>query len=730
MYMIDVQFSSAVNKMNQEKLQVNYEDEVDAFRRAFVPYTGKKKVLYGTGRKTAVLNGSFDKLGIIGLTDRDVNDSGKEKYGIPLLTRAETESQADMLVINTVKGYWTTIYNRIRDWNIPIYFADGSPAEIKKNADMNDPYWSLDAEMLAAKIKEHDIILFDIFDTLLARKVYFPGDVFELINTDLLGIQIEDRSVFSEARKKAESLLDNPNLEAIYRKLSDNRALEFENAHLAEQIEKDTDEKLLVPRTEMVRVCNAAMQEHDVYFVSDMYYGSDILLEMLHSINIPAKKEQIIVSCEHGESKKQGGLWKLIKERFGKKIDTKRILHIGDDELADEIIPIRYNIDTFRIKSCREIAEKSSLKIQYVDINDTATSVIMGFLVSRLFNDPFCLKATKGTVSFSCPTDTGFYLLGGPAYSFSKWLCSACKEDRIKRLCFVGRDGYLLKPQFDHYLSLIENKSISTSYFESSRILLWNVSIRSESDIATALRAIPFSGTYRDLFKTRLNIEIDDDAADMEYKEESPELDEIIAKNADRIIRNAFEQRLRYTAYLQKVLYGDGVAIVDISYYGSIQFYINRLLGKNLPGYYMTACMKNSNPYFSKQPMKGCFGNDRSYGDTSNFLKRSTFMESFYTSPYGSIRGIGSDGIPLRLPVMRNQKNFAIRQEMQEGIFRCMDELHTLEEDFEIDLSSPSRWNSVFEMFMDGGFEPSEREKQCFWREDLPSTSQEFKVWE
>ncbi len=705
-----------------------YDDEIESFERTFSLFKTRKKVLYGTGRKTAVLKDAFNRLNIIGLTDRNVYNSGGEKYGLPLLTRDTVESAADMLVINTAKGYWTTIYNRIKDWNIPIFFLDGTQAKANKSVDTSDPYWNLDSEKLLAEIDRHGTIFFDIFDTLLARKVYFPGDVFELLDVDAIGVKRGSKKRFVEARKKAGASQDEPSLTRIYEKLVESNVLTSQDVAKAELLEKETDRRLLIPRLEMVRICNVAMQSHKVYFVSDMYYTSEYLLTLLNAIGIPARKEQIVVSCEYGKSKRRGGLWKLVRERFI--CEDRPSLHIGDDELADGIIPTQEGIDTFLIKSCRELAEKSSLKTEHVNIDGIDSSIVMGFLTSRLFNNPFRLSTHRGIVCFSTPEETGFYLLGGIAYSFAKWLHKACKKDGVRKLCFVGRDGFLLKPEFERYLALVSDESISTSYFDASRILLWNINIKSESDITNALRAMPFSGTYRKLFKTRLNIEITGKNAELEYVDDSQELDRFIQQYKEQILRNSSEQRRRYIKYLENVFSTEDAAIVDISYYGSIQFYIGKLLGKEIPGYYMTACMKESNPYFHKQYMRGCFGNDAKQGDTSNVLKRSTFIESFYTSPFGCACSIDENGTVNRLPEMKNQKCFSIREKMQDGILQCMDELHGLENTLGIDLSFPTLWNSVFEMFMDSGFEPSERDKLSFYREDVASTTTEYQIWE
>ena len=115
----------------------------DEFDKAFHKYKEKKMVLYGIGLRTAmvmpVIKGKYN---VIGLMDKEKENIGQLYYGLPILSIEDVENSAEMVIINTAESYWGTIYNRICEMNIPIYFANGRKAEksIKQNKDLD--YWN------------------------------------------------------------------------------------------------------------------------------------------------------------------------------------------------------------------------------------------------------------------------------------------------------------------------------------------------------------------------------------------------------------------------------------------------------------------------------------------------------------------------------------------------------------------------------------------------------------
>lgn len=700
-----------------------YKDEIEAFKIAFFN-DNRKKILYGTGRKTAVLQESFDELNVVGLSDRDPKEVGQYKYGRRILDRFDAERLADIVIINTAKQYWYTIYQRIKDWKLPIYYNDGTRATDFIKAQEDDEYWKQTIEKIKQNILEYDVVSFDLFDTLICRRVCYATDIFSLleIRTGIKGL--------ATARKNAEMELDNPTLTDIYDYMFEGNIIKASEIGDIIKSEMQIDRTLMMPRNEMIELCGEILSKKDVWIISDMYYPASFLLEILSSYGLTIEKNRMIVSCEKKGSKKDGDLWRYYREEI---VKNKKAIHIGDNIVADGERPKTVGVDSILVRNPCELADRSSLK--NADINNTTIeeSLSLGFVYSGLFNNPFILTQTRGRVTFFDEIQAGYYLLGGVIWAFNNWLYKKILTNGIKTLFFIGRDGYLLKREFDEFLvgkDIEDDTVFQTFYVECSRVFLWLIDIRNKADIFNAINEIPFQGNYRELFKGRFGIEIDDDIGEETYDSGSEIINVLVNKYEESILKRAIIQRDRYKKYINSFDAGKGrKAVVDIGYYGSIQYHMKNIIGEELDGFYMTANQKSTNHYCALQRMQGCFGNTDECSE-SNIYKRSIFMEAFYTAPNGMFIGINENGKPVYEKKLSNQRHFDVRYDMDKGIRKCGIELSCLQRDLMISFDDPQIWNRIFEMFMDEGFIPSKEMVSSFYRDDVASTTKEFPIWE
>lgn len=168
-------------------LNIYFEKLLQMFTNAFENYADKKIVLYGIGAFSATVIDRLTKFHIVGLMDRDPENIGKVLYGVPILSKEQAERDADLIIINMEASYWQTIYKRIQDIKGDVYYRNGQKAYLDNTlkCDANLEYWRSGKEELLQKINEYSTISFDIFDTLLTRKVYLPADVFSLVELRL-----------------------------------------------------------------------------------------------------------------------------------------------------------------------------------------------------------------------------------------------------------------------------------------------------------------------------------------------------------------------------------------------------------------------------------------------------------------------------------------------------------------------------------------------------------------
>jgi len=709
-----------------------FDYEIENFISSFSKYRDKKIVLYGTGRMTAALLNGIKDFRIIGLCDRDKDLIGKTIYGLRVLGREEVEKQADLVVINTSASYWATIYQRIKDWNIPVYFLDGKLAEERLDEETDELYWNKSYKQLKRLIREYDIISFDIFDTLVMRKVMLNMDVFRLIEAGI-DREEQEKTGFMSVRKIASALLETPTLDEIYEKMSKLTGNSLEKMEKWKRAELDTEKKLLTVREDMARLCRETMREKKVYFISDMYYSGSVLQQILTEVcGIPACKEQIIVSCEQKKTKQEGSLWEYYKNNV---VCGRKALHIGDNEEADIKMAERYGIDAYHVMSSSQMLQKSSIKTVVPAIESLYSSMAMGLISAKIFNSPFALNGTKGKIKFSEEREAGYVLLGSLMYSFMVWLAEEVRKRKFTKLVFFAREGYLLIPIYNCLKELLEDGNLPEAvYLEISRRAVWNASISDEEDIYE-IAVFPYVGSLQMFLEERFGVSVEGKELSEIYVNEiagdAETIKKLLRPYKGEILGRSRIEKAAYQAYFDSLELGGEYAVVDSQFYGSTQYYLGKMLNKKLTGYYLCACTETDNRYLYGNEMYGCFqgGAEINPKDT-NVHKQAQFLEAFFTSPNGMLAYIEADGNKKYAREMSNQKHFGVRWVMAEGIQEFIREMFSLQQELQIE-ERDDEWSDIlFGCLINQGFMPSEKMKKSFYFDNAVTSGREMPIWE
>lgn len=240
---------------------------------------------------------------------------------------------------------------------------------------------------LVAEIEKHDIISFDIFDTLVMRRVYCNKDVFRLMALQLDPVWGID---FFSVRTEAEQVLTRetyPYIEEIYNYISGKcPCLKGKEAELiALEIQLETD--LILPRQDVVELFHLARKlQKRVYIVSDMYMHHDTLAAILEKNGIVGY-DKLLVSSEYNSSKPQQLFAHYLKE-----IPKGTCLHIGDSWACDIIPSEKLGIESFRLKMSTEIYEYEENTIPPQDLQ--ARTRVAEY-VAKHYNSPFFAESRK-----------------------------------------------------------------------------------------------------------------------------------------------------------------------------------------------------------------------------------------------------------------------------------------------------------------------------------------------
>ena len=349
-------------------------------------FANKKKnmAIYGIGKWTKLILDTYGSGNIIALLDE--THIGESVYGKPVMSmEAALAKEVDIIVIVARSSSIKNIYRRIRGIckanKVDVYDIHGNSLDgDTQNEKIREKYRAINKSSLREKIALAEVVCFDIFDTLLTRRVLYPDDVFALL------AQRNGIENFISLRKKAEARLSReggvPNIYDIYQQLGP--------ATVKQEIEMETE--IMLSRKAMVDMLDYARdQMKTVYLVSDMYLPKQVIKALLDNLGIDMDISKILVSCDCGVSK-SNGLFDILRDRVG----DKKILHIGDNYEADILAAKRHGIDdTFAIESGLSMLEDSRAE-NILDYDKTlANRLVIGEFVAMQFNDPFAFLAVS-----------------------------------------------------------------------------------------------------------------------------------------------------------------------------------------------------------------------------------------------------------------------------------------------------------------------------------------------
>lgn len=616
---------------------------IDLFNKNFSKYKGKRIVLYGISKSTKIILENCKGYNFVGLLDgyqTDGNIYGKNIISIDEISKLKVDAIIIVARISSAK----IIYRRINSFclknNINLYDMNGTNFENESKFIIdNNEYFNVSEIHLKDEIDSHQIISFDIFDTLIMRKVLYPSDIFELVQQNI-SRNIKYKFDFVKNRVLAEKQLlenGNPTYDMIYDKLQSNMGISNEEKNFLKNLEFEIEKKYIVQRKKTVEIFQYAISKgKEVYLVSDMYFEKIRLEEILINNDIKGYTE-LIVSCEHGTSKTE----KLF-EKLNEYIENKSCLHIGDNTEADFHSARKNNIDAFEIFSAVEMLEISS----YKEILNMAESLnqrcMIGLFIERAFNNPFSLNKTKGVLNVNDVYLFGYLFIAPLISEFMKWLVNEIKNNEFSDILFLARDGFIIEQL---YQKVIEKFSLNdvpkSTYFLTSRIMCTASAIYGETDILEVSK-IAFNGSPELLLKNRFLLD-DGDIKLKEDKEQS--LEEYILEHKNKIIEKAKKLRETYKLYTDQkdIDFTKKIAVFDFYAAGTCQLSLERIFDSKLYGFYFVR-IDDIDKRKKMLDIKSLFKPSTSFNNETFISQGYVFLESIITSENPSLRQIVNDG--------------------------------------------------------------------------------------
>lgn len=643
-----------MNEIHSEKQYIS-----NLFRESFSALKSKKIVLYGLAYGTEIIINECPEFNIIGLMD-GFQKSGS-MYGKPILSEQEAvRLKTDIIIIiaraNSTKIIKKRIEKYCKDNAIQMFdmYGDKLNGE-EEEFNANNPYFTVDYDKLIEELNSHEVVSFDIFDTLLIRKVLYPNDVFRNIEriTRVKGFA-QNRI---EAEREANRRYKTPNIDQIYDiiiELGTNK----ENAISCKSQELEYEGRCLIPRNDMVKAFRHAIDAGKrVYIISDMYLPKNILSEILNNAGIYGYRD-LLVSCEYKKTKASGLLGEVpeIHESW---------LHIGDSLDADIIPAQQLGIDAFRIYSPVDMVDISPYKNILSTYKSENESEIVGIIISKVFNSPFALHQYSGRANINNGHDFGYAFLGPIFSAFVLWLLNRCKDEDIQCLLLTARDGYLLKKLLDILQKDYDSISLPNYlYFYTSRSAAVSATISNEKELKYAAE-IAFSGQPEQLLRERFLLREEK----IKKHIDGESVVDYVFRHKNEIFQRSKELRKNYLKYIDSTeIFGySSIGMIDHVSSGTCQMCLEDLIQRKLSGFYF---IHYNDEYEPKQRLKveGYFDDGFLSGLTSYYSKNYLPVESIIVSNEPTLKCFDENGKPIFMEEKRTNEELQYVEMTQGGI--------------------------------------------------------------
>lgn len=519
-------------------------------------------------------------------------------------------------------------------------------------------FYAQNVEELKGVIDKFEAISFDIWDTLIARTVLQPEDVFSIVENraNEMGIKA---SGFRNYRHEAvfQVACANPNIGEIYSAVQKVMGISDQEKDCLEKLEIQVESDVIVARKDMVKILRyAASLGKKINLISDMYLPGNIMERFLQQIGINGY-DNIFISCDYRRLKSEG-LYSFYKE----KVQAATYLHIGDNADSDGVYAEKWGINTALIKSGYRLLRESAFGEIINKVNTHNERCMLGLFCACLFNSPF--RETK-KIQILCGKDLGWLFIAPIISEFIIWLGYEMQKESYDGILFAARDGYLIQKLYDWMKGIRINSAFPKGiYFLTSRALCTQAGIEDEKDIIW-LASIKFHGTKQELLSYRFCLDNEDI---IDWNEKEIEETEYVLLHRDKILAKAFENRKNYLEYMndQELRPGNKYAFFDFVSSGTCQYYLERFIPFKIRGKYF--CRSITADKRAEMRIDSLYTNNGVEKADSLLYQNYRNLETIMTSLEPSLHYIDSSRRAVYDDEVRNSEELQLICDIQQAI--------------------------------------------------------------
>lgn len=285
---------------------------------------------------------------------------------------------------------------------------------------------------------------FDVFDTLLTRRVGTPEGVFVALGNRLSCTGVIDCTpeVFARTRMAAEPLAvsvaggQQATLSGIYRQMTRLLDLDPDLAPILADQEVQMERELAVPVPGMrERVERLRDEGHEIAFVSDMYLPRDLIASLLDGHGFRHGDEQVHVSADLGVTKRHGDMYVHVLHHHHRA--ASEVHHTGDNLRADVEQALANGIDAEHVTDTAPNRYERVMERHRWESAGLASAFAGASRLARM-STPIASEHQRAirdvTAGVAAPMLVGYVL----------WVLRRAKALQLDRLYFVSRDGEVL----------------------------------------------------------------------------------------------------------------------------------------------------------------------------------------------------------------------------------------------------------------------------------------------
>jgi predicted HAD superfamily hydrolase len=466
-------------------------------------------------------------------------------------------------------------------------------------------------EFLLINLDRFDVISFDVFDTLLRRRIEPPDLVKEQSAAFLsnylqsLGISLMPDVIL--ARRKAietqfrrQAVEEGFDAECLFmelaEKLIEDCTAAAESAQLKKRIvdtfvrqELESERQALSPHSEMAGLFSELLRKNKrVILSSDMYLSADQIRGLLSTNGLPVRDTPLYVSGELKLCKGTGRLFRHWIEL--ESVDPRRAVHIGDNAECDFVAALSIGLNAIHFaEPASQTRRERLLKLHHAAAgNDLSKGKYALALCEQMRSHPL--------------RDDFFFRYGsqflGPVFAVAMHrLVEQVSQYGINQLLFAAREGFIFKKIYERFAqSLIphaQRPNTVYAYFSRHSTALASVQRLSPREVQRCMPKTKRGGLARVLsayglpqepfaaIAAEYGIALDDPI----HRTDEPRLVKFLSdgrvQSAVAPLQRSAAAKLE--AYLTQCRFwgrNRKVALVDVGWEGTIQFNLINAFGQ------------------------------------------------------------------------------------------------------------------------------------------------------